>query len=100
MDSLYNLINKNIGGIMLDKIKMEDIPECHRDLVEFLGLDVFKKLVRYMGGCVLYVPLESAITKVIRNRLIRSSFNGNYGNLARKFRMSENQIRRIVKKKE
>ena len=61
---------------MINKVRMEDIPEGNRELVEVIGLDAFKKLVKYMGGCILYIPLESSITRVIRNRLIRSAFSG------------------------
>lgn len=70
---------------MINKVRMEDIPEGNRELVEVIGLDAFKKLVKYMGGCILYIPLESSITRVIRNRLIRSAFSGDYKGLAKSF---------------
>lgn len=81
---------------MINKVRMEDIPEGNRELVEVIGLDAFKKLVKYMGGCILYIPLESSITRVIRNRLIRSAFNGDYKGLAKSFRISESHIRKII----
>ena len=85
---------------MINKVRMEDIPEGNRELVEVIGLDAFKKLVKYMGGCILYIPLESSITRVIRNRLIRSDFSGDYKGLAKSFRISESHIRKIINEKE
>ena len=44
---------------MLNRVKLEDVPEGYRDLVDVIGLEAFKNLVRYMGGSMLYVPVES-----------------------------------------
>ena len=34
---------------MLNRVKLEDVPEGYRDLVDVIGLEAFKNLVRYMG---------------------------------------------------
>ena len=86
---------------MLNKIKeMSDIPKEYREFAEVIGLDAFIRLVRYMGGCLVYVPLESCVTRAVRNRLIRKAFNGDYKAVAKTYRMSEGHIRRIIDKGE
>ena len=84
---------------MLNKVKLEDLDEQQRTLAEVIGLDAYKALVKYMGGCVVYVPKEHCITRVVRNRLVRNSFRGNYKALAKTYRLSEGHIRRIIKSK-
>ena len=42
---------------MINKVRMEDIPEGNRELVEVIGLDSFKKLVKYMGGCLSLIHI-------------------------------------------
>ena len=84
---------------MLNRIKLEDVPEGYRDLVDVIGLEAFKNLVRYMGGSVLYVPVESRVTVNARNRLVRSAFKGDYKSLAAAYNMSEVHVRRIIRNK-
>ena len=85
---------------MLNRVKLEDVPEGYRDLVDVIGLEAFKNLVRYMGGSVLYVPVEGKVTMRARNRIVRSAFKGDYKALAKTYRISEGHIRRIIKSKE
>lgn len=81
-----------------DDIRIEDIPEEHRDLVDVLGMDSFLKLVEFCSGQALYVPKLESLQRGARDRLIRSMFNGgNYRQLAIQFRLSERQVRKIVK---
>ncbi|MGL5752683.1 MAG: Mor transcription activator family protein [Paraclostridium sp.] len=49
-----------------------------------------------MGGSSLYIPKEASLTRPIRNRIIRESFNGDYKSLARKYNITEAQIRNIM----
>ena len=84
---------------MLNRVKIEDVPESYRDLVDVIGLEAFKNLVRYMGGCMLYVPVESRVTVNARNRLVRSAFKGDYKSLAAAYNMSEVHVRRIIRNK-
>lgn len=88
------------GGLLLDRVKLDDLNEVQRELAEVIGLDAFKKLVRYMGGCLVYVPKESCVTRVVRDRLVRSAFRGDYKSLAKIYRLSEGHVRRIVNSKE
>lgn len=79
-------------------IRIEDIPEEYRDIAENLGMDSFLKLIRLCGGQTLYVPMMKTLEKEGRDREIRSLFNGgNYRALAIQYRLSERQIRKIIK---
>ena len=82
---------------MLENLKKEDIPESLKDIVDEIGIDNFIRLCRLCGGISLYIPTENSLSKPIRNRVIRESFDGgNYKELARKFDISEVQVRKIV----
>ena len=44
----------------------------------------------------MYIPKEASLTRPIRNRIIRDKFNGDYKALARKYNITEAQVRNIV----
>lgn len=78
-------------------IRMEDIPEEYRDIVEAIGLEAFLGLARFCGGQDLYIPKMESLERNGRDRDIRARFDGgNYRILARQFRLSERQIRKII----
>lgn len=81
---------------MLEELTLEDIPKTHKDIAEYIGIDAFKKLVELLGGSSLYIPKEASLTRPIRNRVIRETFNGDYRVLARKYDISEAQVRNIL----
>lgn len=83
---------------MLNKIKLEDIPECNGDLVDVIKLDIFKRLVKLMDICMIYILLESCITREFRYSLIRYAFKSDYRVLAKTYRISEGYVRRILNK--
>ena len=81
----------------LRNVSVEDVPEEWRDVVNLVGLDVFLELCRFLGGENLYLPKIESIEKAGRDREIRARFDGgNYKQLARLFRLSERQIRKII----
>lgn len=84
---------------MLDRLTVKDLPEGLVDVVDAIGIDSFKKLVKLCGGSSLYVPSESNLIRPVRNKIIRESFNGDYKVVARRFGISEVQVRNIVKLK-
>ncbi len=81
---------------MLDYLTKEDVPDTLKDVVDVIGMNCFKELVRLTGGSNLYIPNENSITKPVRNKIIKEAFNGNYKELSRKFGISEVQVRNIV----
>ncbi|MGL4796540.1 MAG: Mor transcription activator family protein [Paraclostridium sp.] len=81
---------------MIEKLTINDIPDSHKDIANYIGVDAFKKLVQLIGGSSLYIPKETSLTRPIRNRIIKESFNGDYKILARKYSITEAQIRNII----
>ena len=83
---------------MLELLSINDIPDSIKDVVEVIGIDAFKDLVKLAGGSNLYIPNESNLVKPIRNRKIKEEFNGNYRDISIKYGISEVQARNIVNK--
>ncbi len=81
---------------MLEQLTKEDLPDGVMDIVDTIGIDAFKDLVRLAGGSNLYIPNESSLVKSYRNKKIREEFNGDYKVISRKFGISEVQVRNIV----
>ena len=81
---------------MLDSLTRDDLPDSVMDIVDSIGVDAFKNLVRLAGGSNLYIPNESSIVKSFRNKKIRESFNGDYRKVSRRFGISTAQVRNIV----
>ena len=83
--------------LVIKYISKEDLPIVLQDLVDTIGIEAFKKLIKNYGGSSLYIPNENSILKPIRNRLIKKHFNGNnYKELAKEFKISEMQVRNII----
>lgn len=83
---------------VLDAITLNDLDEEQRELAEVIGLIPFKELVRNYGGTYLYVQKLETFERAVRNTQIKEEFNGyNYKKLAHKFKLTEIQIRSIVK---
>ncbi len=61
---------------MLEYLTKKDLPESVKDIVDVIGIDSFKDLVRLAGGSTLYIPSQNNLTKPIRNRRIREEFRG------------------------
>ena len=83
---------------MLELLSINDIPDSIKDVVEVIGIDAFKGLVKFAGGSNLYIPNESNLVKPIRNRRIKEEFNGSYRDIYIKYGISEVQARNIVNK--
>jgi len=81
---------------VLDNMKKEDLPESVWDIVDVIGIDDFKDLVKFLGGSNLYIPNEGSLIRSVRNRFIRENFDGDYMVFARKFGISEAMVRLIV----
>lgn len=82
---------------MLKDLTKEDMPESVKDIVDIIGIDAFKELVRLLGGSNLYIPNEVGLVRDYRNKKIKNEFCGDYKSIAKKFGISEVQVRNIVK---
>ena len=83
---------------MLEFLTESDVPDIVKDVVEVIGMDAFKDLVKLAGGSNLYIPNESNLVKPIRNRKIRDEFKGSYKDISMKYGISEVQARNIINK--
>lgn len=89
-----------MGKDILDSVQKEDLPEGVKDLAEIFGIDTVMELIDYCGGSCLYFPSKGSIIKSARNRVIKQEFDGgNYKELARRYGISDIQIRKIIKLK-
>ena len=74
---------------ILEFIRVDDVPQGCKDLVEIFGMDTFISLVEYCGGSNVYIPSKGAIVKKARNRIMREVFDGgNYREIANRFGIS------------
>jgi len=82
----------------LRAISPEDIPEEYRDIADTIGMNAFLQLTLLCGGQNLYIPKRESLERGSRDREIRDRFNGgNHRALAAQYRLSERQIRKILK---
>lgn len=82
------------------EIKMEDIPDNMITMVEIIGMDEFVELTRVYGGDILYIPSYKSLKKQVRNREIKTKYDGlNSKELAKDYDLSVSQINRIVRVK-
>ena len=78
----------------MDSIKIEELEGEQLEIAECVGIDGYRKLVNHFGGMSIYIQKSD---KSARDKEIKELFNGyNYKTLARKFNLSESQIRRIL----
>ena len=83
---------------MLEFLTESDVPDSVKDVVDVIGIDAFKGLVKLAGGSLLYIPNESNLVKPIRNRMIKDEFKGSYRDISMKYGISEVQVRNIINK--
>ena len=92
--------NRRIKELMkmdMDSIKIEELEGEQLEIAECVGIDGYRKLVNHFGGTSVYIQKSDTLCINSRNKKIFESFNGyNYKVLARKFNLSEGQIRKII----
>lgn len=76
----------------------EDIAENYRPIVDIVGVRKFIELSIYAQGDELYFPKCESVLNPARNRRIRKEWNGyNSKELAKKYGLTDMQIRNILK---
>lgn len=87
---------------LIDMLTLDDIHTLSDEqqmLVDCVGLEIYKKLLKEYSGVDFYVAKSENVTKAIRDLLIYEEFNGsNIKQLAVKFGMTERNVRSILKK--
>ena len=53
---------------LLDHVKIENLDEDQRKMVELVGLDGFKSLVRAFGGTTIYIPKAESLERAARDQ--------------------------------
>ena len=82
---------------LLDHVKIENLDEDQRKMVELVGLDGFKSLVRAFGGTTIYIPKAESLERAARDQKIREEFDGgNYRELAAKYGLTERWVRYAI----
>ncbi|GAA0105025.1 hypothetical protein UT300013_16490 [Paraclostridium sordellii] len=51
------------------KITIKDILQNNQDITQLIGIENFKKLVKYMGGSSIYIPKEKNLILNLRNQI-------------------------------
>ena len=83
------------------ELTLKDLPEGCRSLAEFMGMDRFLEFASIFAGETFYVPNLTQLRIDLRNEDIRSQYRNsehNVSQLSRKYRLSERQIRNIIRK--
>ena len=81
-------------------ITMDDLPAGCRTLAAFLGLERFLEVAEVFGGEMIYIPNLNHVRARMRNRGIRAEYQSeteDIPHLSLKYRLSERQIRNIVR---
>lgn len=82
---------------ILADLTMEDLPEAYQAVARTVGIENAVRLSADLGGLNYYFPQLDKMLREKRNALIRREFSGtNHKELARRYRLSEVQIREIV----
>lgn len=82
---------------LVNELTLDDLEGEQRALAECLGLEAYKRLLLMYAGSTFTVRMPDMVTIPLRNKRIRSEFNGyNWGELARKYNLHEKTIRNIV----
>lgn len=69
-------------------------------MIEIIGEKNFLELTKLYGGQTLYFPMYLSSTREKRNQEIKRRFDGtNLNQLATEYRLSVNQVRRILKER-
>lgn len=81
----------------MNESEIRNLPEIYQTLIELIGEENMLTLAKNFDGEAIYFPKYEAIYRGIRDREIVEAFNGgNYKELARKYDLSENHIRKII----
>lgn len=83
----------------MDKINisLKDLSDKQREIAEVIGLDNYIKLSKRFGGeDSIYIQKYSEIIKGVRNKEIRTKYNGhNISELSKRYNLSERYIRKL-----
>lgn len=80
-----------------EEINTDELPEPYREISKAIGMKHTIELAKLYQGTGFYLPKLDSVLNKIRDRKIKTEFNGgNYKELAIKYRLTERWIRQIV----
>ena len=83
---------------LVEKTKLEDLPEEMQTISNLIGFDNLLKLSHYANGSRIYIPNPEMLLKKARYQQIKDEFNGcNLKKLSIRWGMSEEHIRKILR---
>lgn len=79
-------------------IALADLPEIYQAVAEVVGLENAISLSELLSGQLVYFPKLDSLLRIRRDSAIRREFTGrNHRDLARKFGLTEQRIRNILR---
>ncbi len=86
----------------IKEISLDDLEEKNREIAEIIGIENFIELCKYYGGATpIYFNKLSKILDTIRNKKILEEYNKyNVDKLGRKYNLSSERIRQIIRAEE
>lgn len=82
---------------LIKELKIDDLPEPYKLIADSCGVETAIKIAELFGGSQVTFQKLDTILYVLKERLIRSQFNGyNYSELARKYNCSTSWVRKIT----
>lgn len=84
----------------MNNLKINDIPSQYQDIAEFMNVENFIDFCRFFGGSYIYIPNIKTFEAIIRDKDIMSMYaNGtDIKVIARKYNVTTNYVRKIIKK--
>lgn len=84
----------------IEKITLDHLDGEQLELAKLIGIEAYKKLVKYCGGGDVYVCKADTVTRLSRNKEICEKFDGeNYRELAKAYGLTERWVRAITAEK-
>lgn len=87
----------NLKNDVAMEIPIDNLSDELQTVAEAIGMDTMLQLIKLLGGMRIYFPKYETILRTTRDNHIRKVFTGsNHRELAKKFNLSESQIRSII----
>jgi len=81
-------------------VKPDDLPDPYYQIAKEIGVEPTLKIAKLFGGAKIYLPKHDTALQTVRDRQIRKEYNGyNCRELAKKYNLTENWVRSIVRGK-
>lgn len=84
---------------MGNDIQFDDLHPTYQQIARVIGIENALKLGRELGGEQFYLPkVDICLSKVRDRKIIEEFKGGNYVEIARKYGVTSNHVRQLIKK--